>query len=90
MNLLTQSRRRWQPSGALPTLVNGRTSHSPSRKQSKPVTAWGHESSSCDLPNAAHVTIDAAYLETNKPIVREQLQKARVRLARILDTALGN
>jgi hypothetical protein len=45
---------------------------------------------SCDLPNAAHVTVDATYLETNKPVVREQLQKAGVRLARILDTAFGN
>lgn len=42
---------------------------------------------SCDLPNSAHVTVDAAYLDTNKPVVREQLQKAGVRLARILDTA---
>ncbi|MCK1515451.1 hypothetical protein IVB22_23435 [Bradyrhizobium sp. 190] len=48
-----------------------------------------HEAS-CDLPNAAHVTVDATYLETNKPVVREQLQKAGVRLARILDTAFGN
>jgi hypothetical protein len=45
---------------------------------------------SCDLPNGSHVTIDAAYLDTNKPIVREQLQKAGVRLARILDIAFGN
>jgi hypothetical protein len=46
--------------------------------------------SSCDQPNPAHVTVDAAYLETNKPVVKEQLQKAGVRLARILDTAFGN
>jgi hypothetical protein len=45
---------------------------------------------SCDLPNSAHVAVDATYLETNKPVVREQLQKAGVRLARILDTAFGN
>jgi hypothetical protein len=46
--------------------------------------------SSCDQPNPAHVTVDAAYLETNKRVVKEQLQKAGVRLARILDTAFGN
>jgi hypothetical protein len=45
---------------------------------------------SCDLPNSAHVTIAAAYLETNKPVVRQQLQKAGARLARILDAAFGN
>src|SRR4051794_15705376 len=43
-----------------------------------------HEAS-CDLPNSAHVTVDAAYLETNQPVVREQRQKAGVRLARMLD-----
>jgi hypothetical protein len=36
------------------------------------------------------VKIDAAYVETNTPIVREQLQKAGVRLAHVLDAALGN
>lgn len=45
---------------------------------------------SCDLPNPAHITVDAAYLAANKPVVREQLQKAGVRLARLLDTAFGN
>jgi hypothetical protein len=35
------------------------------------------------------VTIDAAYVVTNTPIVREQLQKAGVRLAHLLDGALG-
>jgi hypothetical protein len=46
--------------------------------------------SSCDLPNSAHVTADAAYIESNTPVVKEQLQKAGVRLARLLDTAFGN
>jgi hypothetical protein len=36
---------------------------------------------SCDLTSSAHVTVDAAYLETNQPVVRRQLQKAGVRLA---------
>jgi S1/P1 Nuclease len=37
----------------------------------------------------AKVKIDAAYVEANTPIVREQLQKAGVRLAHMLDAALG-
>jgi hypothetical protein len=44
---------------------------------------------SCDLPEDA-LTITVQYLEINKPIVREQLQKAGVRLAHVLDTAFGN
>jgi len=43
---------------------------------------------SCDQP-AGKVAIDAAYVVANVPIRREQLQKAGVRLARMLDTALG-
>jgi hypothetical protein len=34
------------------------------------------------------VTIDAAYIVVNTPIVREQLQKAGVRLAHMLDAVL--
>jgi hypothetical protein len=44
--------------------------------------------SSCDLPPGT-VTIDAAYVQANTPIVREQLQKAGVRLAHLLDSTLG-
>jgi hypothetical protein len=44
---------------------------------------------SCD-PSGESLTITIAYLESNKLVVREQLQKAAVRLADILDTALGN
>jgi hypothetical protein len=36
------------------------------------------------------VTISAEYLAANEPVVKEQLQKAGVRLARLLDTAFGN
>ena len=43
--------------------------------------------SACDLPDPAKVRIDAAYVEANMPIVGEQLQKAGVRLARLLDAA---
>jgi hypothetical protein len=45
--------------------------------------------SSCELPDPAKVKIDAAYVQANTPIVREQLQKAGVRLAHMLDAALG-
>jgi hypothetical protein len=44
---------------------------------------------SCD-PTGESLTITTEYLESNKLVVREQLQKAAVRLSRILDTALGN
>jgi hypothetical protein len=46
------------------------------------------QGASCDQP-AWKVTIDAAYVAANAPIVREQLQKAGVRLAHLLDAALG-
>jgi S1/P1 Nuclease len=45
--------------------------------------------SSCELPNPAKVTIDAGYVAANTPVVREQLQKAGVRLAHMLDAALS-
>jgi hypothetical protein len=44
---------------------------------------------SCDMP-AGSVTIGADYLDANEPVVKEQLQKAGVRLARVLDVAFGN
>ena len=44
---------------------------------------------SCELPDPAKVKIDAAYIQANAPIVREQLQKAGVRLEPMLDAALG-
>jgi hypothetical protein len=43
----------------------------------------------CNLPDPAKVTIDAANVEANTPIVREQLQKAGVRLSHMLDAALA-
>jgi hypothetical protein len=43
---------------------------------------------SCDQPSG-RVTIEAAYVVANAPIIREQLQKAGVRLAHLLDSALG-
>jgi S1/P1 Nuclease len=48
-----------------------------------------HEST-CDRPDGSDVTVNAAYLEANDPVVKEQLQKAGVRLARLLDIAFGN
>jgi hypothetical protein len=41
------------------------------------------------FPKESPETIDAAYVAVNTPIVREQLQKAGVRLAHLLDAALG-
>ena len=45
---------------------------------------------SCDPPDDKELTITSEYIETNKPVVREQLQKAGVRLAHILDVAFQN
>jgi hypothetical protein len=45
---------------------------------------------SCDPPADKTLTITNEYIETNKPVVREQLQKAGVRLAHLLDVAFGN
>jgi nuclease S1 len=44
----------------------------------------------CDGPESGQVDIDSAYLLVNGPIAKEQLQKAGVRLARMLDAAFGN
>jgi S1/P1 Nuclease len=44
----------------------------------------------CEQPSPKTVKIDAAYLQTNEPIIRQRLQQAGVRLARTLDTAFGN
>ena len=44
---------------------------------------------SCDLPSPSHVEIDAAYVSANVGTVREQLTKAGVRLAKLLDASLG-
>jgi hypothetical protein len=46
------------------------------------------QGASCDHPSGK-VKIDAAYVAVNTPIVRQQLQKAGVRLAHMLDAALG-
>jgi hypothetical protein len=46
------------------------------------------QGASCDQA-AGKVTVDAAYVVANAPIIREQLQKAGVRLAHLLDAALS-
>jgi len=46
------------------------------------------QGASRDQP-AGKVKIDAAYVAANTPIVREQLQKAGVRLAHLLDAAFA-
>jgi len=43
---------------------------------------------SCDKPSVS-VRIDQAYIDANVPIVKEQLQKAGIRLAHLLDKAFG-
>jgi hypothetical protein len=45
------------------------------------------QGASCNLPSGT-VKIYAAYITANVPIVKEQLQKAGVRLAHLLDAAL--
>jgi hypothetical protein len=47
------------------------------------------QGAACELPVLTKVKIDAAYVQANTPIVREQMQKAGVRLAHMLDAALG-
>jgi hypothetical protein len=42
--------------------------------------------SSCDM-TASELTITASYLDANKPVVKQQLERAAVRLARLLDEA---
>jgi len=46
------------------------------------------QGASCDPPTGK-VRIDAAYVEANSPIIREQFLKAGVRLAHLLDSTLG-
>jgi hypothetical protein len=46
------------------------------------------QGASCDHPSGK-VKIDAAYVAANAPIMNEQLQKSRVRLAHLLDATLG-
>jgi hypothetical protein len=46
------------------------------------------QGASCDQPSGKF-KIDAGYVAENTPIIREQLQKAGVRLAHMLDTALA-
>ena len=41
---------------------------------------------SCDMTSST-LDVSAPYLEANEPVVKQQLQKAGVRLARLLDTA---
>ena len=43
---------------------------------------------SCDMTSGT-LDISTKYLDANEPVVKQQLQKAGVRLARLLDTALN-
>src|SRR5262249_30556479 len=44
---------------------------------------------SCDKPDI-RVVIDQAYIDANVPVVKQQLQTAGIRLALLLDQALGD
>jgi hypothetical protein len=44
---------------------------------------------SCDAPFGS-IRIDQAYIDANVPVVKQQLQKAGIRLADLLDKALGD
>lgn len=44
----------------------------------------------CGRPASQRVIIDAAYVEAARPIIREQIAKASVRLAMVLNRALGS
>jgi hypothetical protein len=47
------------------------------------------EGPSCDMTSGA-INISDQYLALNEPVVKQQLQKAGVRLAGLLDTAFLN
>lgn len=44
----------------------------------------------CKSPSPKTVKIDDPYLQTNEPVIKQRLQQAGVRLARLLDQAFGN
>jgi hypothetical protein len=46
------------------------------------------QGSSCSRPSG-DLAIDAAYVQANQALVRQQLAKAGVRLAHLLETAFG-
>jgi len=86
-------------------LINGITTEMKARWNESEPRDWANESfaiaeaaktqyciingSSCDEPEGS-ITINQEYLDANEPVVKEQLQKAGVRLAKLLDTAFGN
>jgi hypothetical protein len=92
-------------SEAVTELIGGITSEMRERWASSEPRDWANESfaiskavttgycemrgDSCDVPRNS-VTIGAEYLVANEPIVKEQLQKAAVRLARVLNSAFGS
>jgi hypothetical protein len=93
-------------SQAATDLINAITPAMKERWTQSDVREWANESfaaagaaktkycvmhgASCDLPNPAEVVIDTAYVENATGIVREQLQKAGVRLAHLLDKAFAD
>ena len=65
----------------------GRTSRSGSLKERR-LKYCERYGQSCDAHDGT-VTVDQAYIRANVPVVREQLQRAGVRLAHLLDQALS-
>lgn len=92
-------------SEAVTDLMGGITSETQKRWASSEPRDWANESFAiseavttgycemredfCVMPRDS-VTIGAEYLAANEPVVKEQLQKAAVRLARVLDGAFAN
>jgi hypothetical protein len=92
-------------SDAVTELMGGITTETRERWASSEPRDWANESfaiseavttgycemhgDSCDIPRNS-VTIGAEYLGANESVVKEQLQKAAVRLARVLDGAFGS
>ena len=54
----------------------------------RPTTRYCHFVGSFCEPDVSPLRIDRAYVEANAPVIREQLAKAGIRLARLLDDAL--
>ena len=53
------------------------------------VPGFNHSRSDPDMDAVRPQGIDQAYIDANVPVVKEQLQKAGIRLAALLDKALG-
>lgn len=73
--------------GYMPRHSSGLTSPLQSPRAPRRNIVFGRENS-CEAPPSDSVTIDQSYIDANVPFIREQLQKAGVRLAHLLDAVL--